>query len=135
MGGLEMKCSNRLLVWLAILLLVVTILPGCSLFKPGEGKCSLSDFPDYEMLSAWVKDHAQPFEAGSGMGAWYAAALAVQREAAEDGFLVSAVVIDKPGAEGEYIVWCTALAGGDLYWWHPEDTECNLMFTAEALAP
>ncbi|MBM3149725.1 MAG: hypothetical protein FJ008_09225 [Chloroflexi bacterium] len=130
-----MKCSTRLLVWLAILLLVATILPGCSLLKPGEGKCSLKDFPDYETLSAWVKSHPQSFKEGSGMGAWYAAALAVQREAAADGYLVSAAVIEKPGTEGEYLVWCTALADGSLYWWHPEESKCNLMFTAEALEP
>lgn len=132
-----MKCSNKMFGWLSILLLVVLLIPGCfsANVETGEGQCTLNDFPDYETLTAWVQDHAQSFEAGSGMGAWYAAALTVQRQAAADGYLVSAVVIDKPGTDGEYIVWCTALAGGDLYWWHPEETECNLMFTAEALAP
>ena len=132
-----MKYSNKLLGFPSILLLVVLLLTGCfsATVEPRGQQCSLSDFPDYETLSAWVQVNAQPFEAGSGMGAWYAAAQAVQRQAAADGFLVSAVVIDKPGADGEYIVWCTALAGGDLYWWHPEESECNLMFTAEALAP
>jgi hypothetical protein len=136
-GGLEMKCSYKLSGWLSILLLLVLLLPGCfsANLDTGQGQLTLSDFPDYETLAAWVQENAQPFEAGSGMGAWYAAALAVQRQAAADGYLVSAVLIDKPGAEGEYLVWCTAIAGGDLYWWHPEETECNLMFTAEALEP
>ena len=132
-----MKGSKKLLGWMSILLLAVLLQTSCfsANVDTGEGQFTLSDFPDYETLAAWVQDNTQAFEAGSGMGAWYLAALTVQRQAAADGYLVSAVVIDKPGVDGEYIVWCTALAEGDLYWWHPEETECNLMFTAEALAP
>ena len=96
------------------------------------GRCSRRF--NISFLSAWVADHVQSFEPGSGAEAWYQAALTVQREAAGDGYLVSAVITAVSDSSDEYMVWCTAIAGGDLYWWHPEDSEPSLMFTAEELA-
>ena len=127
------------------LLIIVTLLSGCFLADSiGEiipsKESSVNevstpeDFPDYDTLASWVENHVQHFEIGSGAAAWYKAALCIQREAANDGYLVSAVITGNPDAPDEYIVWCTALAEGDLYWWYPEDSECTQMFTAEELA-
>ena len=130
----KMKHFNWLPVGLIALLLASTLLGSCVFVKSGTGVYStLGDFPDSETLASWVESHAQEFEPGGGAEAWYRAAIAVQREAANDGYLVSAVITGNPDFPGEYMVWCTALAGGDLYWWHPEDTECTLMFTSEEL--
>jgi hypothetical protein len=119
--------------WLPVICLIIlpamVMLPCCT----SRGASSQGDFPDYDTLSAWVAGHAQPFESGDGIEAWYQAALRVQREAASDGYLVSAVITQSPRTAGEYLVWCTALAGNDLYWWHPEDSECSLLFTKEEL--
>jgi hypothetical protein len=124
-----MKYRRRIPVICLIIFAAIAILPCCT----SQGASSPGDFPDYDTLSAWVASHTQPFESGSGIEAWYQAALSVQREAANDGYLVSAVITQSPYSAGEYMVWCTALAGNDLYWWHPEDSICSLLFTKEEL--
>ena len=124
-----MKRPRWLVIGLAVIICAIILTAGCL-----DGTASsLTDFPDEATLAGWVESHAQPFEPGSGAGAWYQAALAVQREAASDGYLVSAVIAGSADSPDEYMVWCTALAGGDLYWWHPEETEPSLMFTGEEL--
>ncbi|MFC2050372.1 hypothetical protein ACFLTN_04250 [Chloroflexota bacterium] len=121
-----MKRWNWLTIALVALLLAAVVLAGCA----SKQACPLpDDFPDYDMLASWVESNAQPFESGSGWGAWYTAALTVQRQAAADGYLVSAVILEKPDSGGEYLVWCTAIAGGELYWWHPEDSVPVLWFS------
>ena len=128
-----MKRLKWLTVGLVALVFAMTSASGCYIIESGRTVSSLTDFPDYETIASWVESHAQPFEPGSGAEAWYRAALNVQREAANDGYLVSAVITGNPDSADEYMVWCTALTAGDLYWWHPEDTEPLLMFTAEEL--
>jgi len=144
-GALEMTRFKWLIAGCISILFVVTFLSGCFLvgsdseIVPSQDSTTNEvsppqDFPDYGTLAGWIENHVPPFEIGSGAVAWYNAALVIQREAANDGYLVSAVITGNPDAPDEYIVWCTALATGDLYWWHPEDSECTLMFTAEELA-
>ena len=91
------------------------------------------DFPDSDTLASWVDGNIQAFEEGDGAEAWYKAALDVQRAASEDGYLVSSVITVNPGNPEEYLVWCTAMADGDLYWWYPEEGEPSIMFTAEEM--
>ena len=126
-----------LLLWFVVLLLVVMAFPGGSSGDKDLGvkDSSLDDFPDSDTLTGWISDHTQQFESGGGMEAWYEAALTIQRQAAADGYLVSAVIVEKPGVDNMYLVWCTALADGALYWWHPEDSEPSLLFTADELTP
>lgn len=128
-----MKRPKWLIVGLVVLVFAMTSASGCLFTESGRTGASLTDFPDYETLANWVENHAQPFEPGSGAEAWYRVALTVQQEAANSGYLVSAVITGNSDSPDEYMVWCTALAGGDLYWWHPEDNEPSLMFTAEEL--
>lgn len=127
-----MKYYVRLSIGLIIILSAFTLTAGCS---PGQGSSTAGDFPDYETLASWVEGHTQPFERGSGVEAWYQAALTIQREAALDSYLVSVTLIESPYAVGEYLVRCSALADGDLYWWFPEDQIPHLLFTAEQLTP
>ena len=124
-----MRYRKRFPLILLIMFAAIVMLPCCA----SKGAQSQGDFPDYDTLSAWVASHVQPFESGDGIEAWYQAALTVQREAANDGYLVSAVITESPHAAGEYLVWCTALAGNDLYWWHPEDSTCSMLFSKEEL--
>jgi hypothetical protein len=108
-------------------------LTGCFIGGFGNTASYASDFPDYDTLASWVDSNTQPFEEGDGAEAWYQAALDVQRAASEDGYLVSAVITVNPGNPEEYLVWCTAMADGDLYWWYPEEGKPSIMFTVEEL--
>ncbi|MFC2045790.1 hypothetical protein ACFLUH_03835 [Chloroflexota bacterium] len=128
-----MKHQKWLIIGLFLLCFTIALVSGCFIVESGNTGASLQDFPDTETLSSWVENHVQPYEPGSGAEAWYKAALNIQREAASDGYLVSAVITGASESSDEYMVWCTAIAGGDLYWWHPEGTEPSLMFTAEEL--
>jgi hypothetical protein len=108
-------------------------LTGCSISGSSNMGKPAGDFPDYDTLASWVESNTQPFEAGAGAGAWYRAALDVQHAAAEDGYLVSAVIIGSSSDPEGYVVWCTAIAGGDLYWWFPELGNPEILIKAEAL--
>ena len=112
-----------------IILFAALVVTGCSSITGGANQ----DFPDYETLESWANSNTQPFEEGDGAEAWYNVALNVQRAASEDGYLVSAVITVNPGNTEEYLVWCTAMADGDLYWWYPEEGEPSIMFTAEEM--
>ena len=127
-----MRFFLRLFNGLIVIILAFSLAAGCS---SGQGSTAVDDFPDYETLAGWVENHSQPFERGSGVEAWYQAALIIQREAARDNYLVSVTLIESPYTTGEYLVRCSAQAGGDLYWWFPEDQIPHLLFTAEQLTP
>ena len=108
-------------------------LTGCFVSSFSNMGKTAEDFPDYDTLASWVESNVQPFEEGDGAEAWYQAALDFQHAASEDGYLVSAVITVNPGNPEEYLVWCTAIADGDLYWWYPEEGEPSIMFTQEEL--
>jgi len=118
---------------ITIVLFTIMGLTGCSVSGSGNMGKPAGDFPDYDTLASWVESNAQPFDAGAGAGAWYRAALGVQHAAAEDGYLVSAVITGSSSDPEGYVVWCTAIAGGDLYWWFPERGNPVLLLKAEAL--
>jgi len=48
---------------------------------------------------------------------WFLRALEIQADAVEDGYVVSA---DYDVDDDGIIVWCTAIAGGRLFFWDPE---------------
>lgn len=125
------------LKWPIIIIITVLFsivgLTGCFIGGLDNMGSSVEDFPDYDTLASWADGNTQPFEEGDGAETWYKAALDVQRAASEDGYLVSAVITVNPGNPEEYLVWCTAMADGDLYWWYPEEGEPSIMFTAEEM--
>ena len=128
-----MKQLRWPLIIVSTLLLITAGLTGCFIGGLDNMGSTAQDFPDYDTLASWVGENTQPFEEGDGAEAWYRAALDTQRAASEDGYLVSAVITINPGNPEEYLVWCTSMADGDLYWWYPEDSELSIMFTAEEL--
>ena len=78
--------------------------------------CPPRDFPSFNVLNTWVKEHIQPSQQYADF--WYAEALKVQAEAAADGYLVSAC-IEEVGKV--FIVYNMAVVNGQLWWWNPED--------------
>lgn len=78
---------------------------------------ALTDFPTLSFLRDWVQDHLQPETVYA--DDWYISALEVQREAAEDGYLVSACIEDRSGEGTDFLVYNMAMAGGSLFWWDP----------------
>ena len=128
-----MKQLRWPLMIMTTLLLTTMGITGCFSGGLDNTGSTAQDFPDYDTLASWVAENTQPFAEGDGAEAWYRAALDIQRAAAEDGYLVSAVITVSPGNPEEYLVWCTAMADGDLYWWYPEGSAPSIMFTAEEL--
>ena len=129
-----MKRLRWPIIIITVVLFSVMGLTGCFAGGADGMGSSAKDFLDYDTLASWVESNTQPFTEGDGAEAWYQAALDVQRAASEDGYLVSAVITVNPGNPEEYLVWCTAMADGDLYWWYPEEGEPSIMFTAEEMA-
>jgi len=129
-----MKRLRWPIIIITVVLFSVMGLTSCFISGSDGMGSSAKDFPDYDTLASWVESNTQPFNEGDGAEAWYRAALDVQRAASEDGYLVSAVITVNPGNPEEYLVWCTAMADGDLYWWYPEEGEPSIMFTAEEMA-
>ena len=128
-----MKHLRWPIIIITIVLFTSMGLTGCFISGFSGTGSSAEDFPDYDTLASWVESNTQSFEEGDGAEAWYKVALDVQRAASEDGYLVSAVITVNPGNPEEYLVWCTAMADGDLYWWYPEEGEPSIMFTAEEM--
>ena len=55
---------------------------------------------------------------------WFSKALEIQADALEDGYIVNADYDVFEEDEG-ITVWCTAIAGGRLFFWDPETDEVN----------
>lgn len=128
-----MKRLKWPIIIITIVLFTTMGLTGCFIGGFNGTGSSVEDFPDYDTLVSWVEGNTQSFEEGDGAEAWYKAALDVQQAASADGYLVSAVITVNPGNPEEYLVWCTAMADGNLYWWYPEEGEPSIMFTEEEM--
>jgi len=50
---------------------------------------------------------------------WYGRALEVQEDALKDGYIVS-VDYDYDAEDDSYLVWCTTIINGKIFYWDPE---------------
>ena len=79
-------------------------------------------FKDTSELEGWLAKQPDPVRAANA-GQLYKHARDLQKAAAEDGYIISAV-IDGPDEEGYYYVWCSAvLADHSYYQWDPDTDE------------
>jgi len=153
-----MKRFNWLLIGLVVLCLAMVPLAGCVAKSEYEalqaenaalveentslkaelaeikekGVYSLGQFPSIAELTVWAQLHMIPCPSESAAER-YRAALKVQERAVQDGYMVSAVITPSPEDPELYIVWCTAFADGNLYWWNPADGIVHLFFTKDKL--
>ncbi len=83
------------------------------------------DFKSVTELESWVRDHVQP--EGTYLDEDFRAALEIQSQGLEDGYLIS-VVFDEDDTDPEYgWIFCAALVNGVYYTWYPFDTEVYSM--------
>jgi len=82
-----------------------------------KSKFPAHDFATVTDLEKWVTSHIQPFSTYA--DAAFRAALRVQEAGLQDGYLMS-VNIEYDSTTDEYVTVCNALAGGQFYWWSPE---------------
>jgi len=64
--------------------------------------------------------------------AWIGRALEVQADALADGYVVS-VDYDGPDEDGFYMVFCTTIVNGSVYYWDPETDDVTKDNTLEAV--
>ena len=86
-----------------------------------EMVCPPGDFASVTELETWVRNNVQP--ATNYMDESFRAALIIQAQGLEDGYLIS-VGYDEDDTDPE-LGWitCGALVNGTLYMWMPDETE------------
>ena len=112
-----MKRFNWLLAVLAVLGLIAVTLAGCG------AECQLRDFSSYEELAQWLQANDvsdQPI--CDYASEWYNKALQVQEDALKDGYIVSTNYYYDSSTD-TYIVDCTTVIDGDIWYWDPETDE------------
>jgi hypothetical protein len=81
--------------------------------------CPPGDFVTVTELEDWAEDHLQ--RDTTFVTEAFRAALKVQDAGAEDGYLIS-VNVESDVDTDTYYISCLAIAGGDAYWWFPEES-------------
>ncbi len=147
-GGKRMRRFNWWLVGLVILTLAMVLVVGCGVSQsdyeglqadydelnteheaveeelaeikevyPPEDFSSLSELNDW-LLENDVSRKPDTTYAED----WYGRALEVQEDALKDGYIVS-VDYDYDAEDDSYLVWCTTIINGRIFYWDPETDE------------
>ena len=78
------------------------------------------DFPSLSKLNEWLLENDVSEKPDTTYAEdWYGRALEVQDDALRSGYIVSADY-DYDAEDDSYLVWCTAIINGRVFYWDPE---------------
>lgn len=105
------------IVALTLLLVMAVVLPGCKKEVP------LKDFPSLEALQSWLRsDGISERPEAQSTNEWYSKADELKVAAAKDGYAVTIYWVK----ENElYTVYCSAIVGGETWYWDPESDDLD----------